>query len=77
MDASGDMSQMASDVTLARMTHAGVIPVTTNVVLCEFQRTWNRADAAKWGELYSELVPHYRAVAESYKKAQEVAKEAK
>ena len=77
MDASGDMSQMASNATLARMTQGGVIPVTTNVVLCEFQRTWNRPDAAKWGELYAELVPHYRAVAESYKKAQDVAAESK
>jgi nicotinamidase-related amidase len=77
MDASGDMSEMASNTTLARMTQAGIIPVTTNVVLCEFQRTWNRPDAAKWGALYAELVPHYRAVAESYKKAQEVAAEAK
>ena len=77
MDASGDMSEMASNTTLARLTQGGVIPVTTNVVLCEFQRTWNRPDAAKWGELYAELVPHYRAVAESYKKAQEVAAEAK
>jgi hypothetical protein len=68
---------MASNTTLARMTQAGIIPVTTNVVLCEFQRTWNRPDAAKWGALYAELVPHYRAVAESYKKAQEVAAEAK
>jgi nicotinamidase-related amidase len=77
MDASGDMSQMASDTTLARMTAAGIIPVTTNVMLCEFQRTWNRPDAAKWGALYAELVPNYRAVAESYKKAQEVANESK
>jgi nicotinamidase-related amidase len=75
MDASGDLSEMASITTLARMTQAGVIPVTTNVVLCEFQRTWNRPDAAQWGALYAELVPHYRAVAESYNKAQEVAKE--
>jgi nicotinamidase-related amidase len=74
MDASGDPSVMASNVTLARITQAGIVPVTTNVVLCEFQRTWNRADAAQWGALYSELVPHYRAVAESYKKAQDVAK---
>jgi nicotinamidase-related amidase len=73
MDASGDPSQMASDVTLARLTQAGIIPVTTNVILCEFQRTWNREDAAKWGALYSELVPHYRAVAESYQRAQEAA----
>lgn len=71
-DASGDPSEMAFHTTLARMSQAGIIPVTTNVVLCEFQRTWNRADAAQWGALYSELVPHYRAVAESYQKAQAV-----
>ena len=75
MDASGDMSEMASQGALARMTQAGIIPVTTNVVLCEFQRTWARPDAAAWGALYSELVPNYRAVAESYQKAQEVAKQ--
>lgn len=77
MDASGDMSVMASQAALARMTQAGVIPVTTNVVLTEFQRTWARPDAAKWGELYSELVPHYRAVGESYQRAQEAARKAK
>jgi nicotinamidase-related amidase len=73
MDASGDMSEMASQATLHRMTQAGVIPVTANVVLCEFQRTWARPDAAAWGALYSELVPHYRAVAESYSRAQSAA----
>jgi nicotinamidase-related amidase len=74
MDGSGDMSQMASQATLLRMTQAGIIPVTTNVVLCEFQRTWARPDAAQWGALYNELVPHYRAVSESYQRAQEAAK---
>ena len=77
MDASGDPSQMAYECTLARLTQAGVIPVSTNAVLCEFQRTWNRPDAAQWGALYNELVPHYRAVSESYQKAQEVAKQPK
>ena len=77
MDASGDVSQMASDVTLARMMQAGIVPVTTNTVLSESHRTWNRPDAAKWGALYGELVPHYRAVAESYRRAQDVAKESK
>jgi nicotinamidase-related amidase len=75
MDASGDVSQMASDVTLARMTQGGIIPVTTNTILSESHRTWNRPDAAQWAALYAELVPNYRAVAESYRKAQEVAKE--
>jgi nicotinamidase-related amidase len=77
MDASGDMSEMASQATLARMTQAGIIPVTTNVILCEFQRTWARPDAAAYGALYNELVPNYRAVSESYQKAQEVAKQPK
>ncbi|HWS87662.1 MAG TPA: hydrolase [Pyrinomonadaceae bacterium] len=77
VDASGDMSEMASQVTLARMTQAGIIPVTTNVVLCEFQRTWARPDAAAWGALYNELVPHYRAVSESYQKAQATALQSK
>jgi nicotinamidase-related amidase len=72
-DASGDPSEMAFHTTLGRMSQAGVIPVTTNVVLCELQRTWNRPDAAQWGALYSELVPNYRAVAESYQKAQAAA----
>ena len=77
IDASGDPSEMASAVTVARLSQAGVIPTSTNAVLCEFQRTWNRDDAMKWGALYSELVPHYGAVWESYNKAQEAAKAAK
>jgi len=74
MDASGDMSEMASHVTLARLTEKGITPVTTNVVLCECQRSWNRPDAADWGALYSELVPHYKAVGESFQRAQSVAR---
>jgi hypothetical protein len=68
---------MASDVALARMVHAGIVPVTTNTILSESHRTWNRPDAAKWGALYAELVPHYRAAAESYRRAQEAAKAAR
>jgi len=74
MDASGDLSEMASQATLHRMSQAGIVPVTANAVLCEFQRTWARPDAPAWGALYNELVPHYRAVSESYEKAQAAAK---
>ena len=74
MDASGDVSNMATDATLARMTQAGIVPLTTNTMLSETHRTWNRADAAQWGALYAELVPNYRAVAESYRRAQDAAK---
>jgi nicotinamidase-related amidase len=71
MDASGDISDIAVEATMARMAQNGIVPVTTNTILSESHRTWNRPDAAQWGALYAELVPNYRAVAESYRRAQE------
>ena len=74
-DASGDPSEMASRTTLARFTQAGVIPTSTNAVLSETHRTWNRQEAAELGKLYALVAPNYAAVIESYQKAQEVAKQ--
>nr|WP_299243384.1 isochorismatase family protein [uncultured Halomonas sp.] len=73
MDASGDVSKMASDVALERMVAGGIVPVTTNTILSETHRTWNRPDAADWGALYAELVPEYGSAVESYTRAQEAA----
>jgi nicotinamidase-related amidase len=75
MDASGDPSEMASRTTLARFVQAGVIPTSANAVNCEMHRTWNRPDAAQVAELYTMVSPNYRAVMESYQKAQDVARE--
>src|SRR5262245_51958830 len=72
MDASGDPSEMASRTTLARFMQAGVVPTSANAVICELHRTWNRPDAAQLAELYTMVSPNYRAVMESYRKAQEV-----
>jgi nicotinamidase-related amidase len=72
IDASGDVSPLAMHVTLARLVQAGVVPITTNAVVSELHRTWNRPDAAKWGELYGLVAPNYRAAAESFQKAAEV-----
>lgn len=72
IDASGDMSPMASQVSLARLVQAGVVPITTNAVVGELQRTWSRPDAAKFAELYATFAPHYRAAIESFQKAHEV-----
>ena len=77
IDASGDPSQLASSTTLARFAQAGVIPTTANAVLSEMHRTWNRPEAAELAKLYGLVAPNYRAVAESYDKAQEVAKQSK
>jgi nicotinamidase-related amidase len=77
MDASGDPSEMASRITLARLTQAGVVPMSTNAVFCELQRTWNRPDAADFAALYAAYAPNYAAVMESYQKAQDVIKQQK
>lgn len=77
IDASGDPSEMASRVTVARFAQAGVIPTSTNAVLCEVQRTWNRPDAADYAKLYTMVAPNYAALIESYQKAQDVAKQSK
>ena len=72
IDASGDPSEMASQTTVARFAQAGIVPTSANAVLCELQRTWNRADAAQFAELYGMVAPNYTAVLESYQRAQEV-----
>jgi nicotinamidase-related amidase len=77
MDASGDPSEMASRTTLARLAQAGVVPMSTNAVLCELQRTWNRPDAADFAALYAAYSPNYAAVMESYQRAQDVIKREK
>jgi nicotinamidase-related amidase len=74
MDASGDPSEMASRTTLARFTQAGVIPISANAFLCETHRTWNRPDAAQLAQIYTMVSPNYRAVIESYDKAQSIAR---
>ena len=76
-DASGDPSPMASQTTIARLTQAGIVPMSTNAVFCELQRTWNRPDAAQYAELYAAYAPNYQAVMESYKRAQEAAGQSK
>jgi nicotinamidase-related amidase len=76
MDASGDPSEMASRTTLARLIQAAVVPTSTNAVICEVHRTWNRPDALELAELYTMVSPNYRAVMESFQKAQEVVKQA-
>jgi nicotinamidase-related amidase len=77
IDASGDPSELASRTTLARFIQAGVVPTSTNAVLSETHRTWNRPEAAELGKLYGLVAPNYAAVVESYQKAQEVARQSR
>lgn len=75
MDASGDVSEMANRTSLARFVQGGVIPTTTNAVLSEVHRTWDRPEAGAIGALYAHVSPNYAAVVESYRRAQEAARQ--
>ena len=73
IDASGNWSKMATDITIARMAQAGAMPIDTYAVLCELMSTWNRPDAMDFAAVMVEhVVPPYRALMESYDKAQNV-----
>lgn len=72
IDASGTYSKMAQEITLARVVQAGVVPMDTAAVASEIQKTWNRADAQQWAEVYTKIFPPYQLLMESYAKAQEV-----
>jgi len=75
IDASGDPSELTSRTTIARFAQAGVIPTSTNAVLSETHRTWNRPEAAELAKLYGLVAPNYAAVIESYQRAQDVGKQ--
>lgn len=73
VDASGNWSKMATDLTIARVAQAGAMPIDTYAVLAEIMSTWNRPDAMDFaGIMVDHIVPPYRALMESYDKAQSV-----
>jgi nicotinamidase-related amidase len=75
-DASGDPSEFASRITMARLAQAGVVPTSANAVLCEFQQHWNRGDDnQRFASLYGMVAPNYGAVIESYVRAQQAVRE--
>lgn len=76
VDASGNWSKMATDLTIARITQAGAMPIDTFAVLAEIMSTWNRVDALDFaGVMVDHIVPPYRALMESYDKAKSVQKD--
>lgn len=75
VDASGNWSKMGTELTVARIVQAGVIPIDTVAVISELQKTWNRPEALEFANLYADHpMPHYRLLIESYDKAQAVLK---
>ena len=73
VDASGNWSKMATDLTIARIAQAGAVPIDTFAVLAELMSTWNRPDAMDFAQvMVDHVVPPFRALIESYDKAQSV-----
>jgi nicotinamidase-related amidase len=70
IDASGNWSSIATEITLARVAQAGAMPIDTYAVIAELMNTYDRADAVEFvGALIDHLVPHYRLLTESYERA--------
>jgi len=76
IDASGNYSSMATDITLARVVQAGAVPTDTFATLAELMGTWNRPDAMEFAMIMKDhIVPHYQLLFESFQKAQSVQKD--
>ena len=65
---------MATDLTIARITQAGAIPIDTLAVISELQQTWKSARCAGLRQHLCRpyMMPNYRLLMESYDKAQSV-----
>ena len=70
VDASGNWSSMATEITLARIVQAGAMPIDTVAFLSEIMATWNRSDAMEYAAIMTSLMPGYQLLIESYNKAQ-------
>ena len=76
VDACGNWSKLATDLTIARVVQAGAIPIDTLAVISEMQQTWNRSDALEYANIFADhMMPNYRLLMESYQKAQSVQRE--
>lgn len=76
VDASGNWSQMATDLTIARVAQSGVVPIDTYAAICHIMGTWNREDGQWWAQLMADdIVPKYANLISSYNKAQQIQKD--
>jgi len=73
VDASGSHSQMATDLTIARLAQAGAFPIDTMAMHSEIMSTWNRPEAMEYGQIMVDhILPPYKGLVESYNKAKSV-----
>ncbi len=66
IDASGDVTPMASDVATTRMSTEGVKVTSTFGILSEIHQAWNAENAPTMAEVYSLAAPGYASVVQSF-----------
>lgn len=75
VDASGNLSQMATDLTIARVTQAGAMPIDTFALMSEVMKTWDRPEAMDFAQvMVDHVVPAYGALMDFHGAAQKSAK---
>jgi len=63
VDASGNHSKMATDLTIARVTQAGAKPIDTFAVMSEIMATWNREDSPQFALIMMQhIIPRYQTL---------------
>lgn len=71
VDASGNLSQMATDLTIARVTQAGAMPIDTFALMSEVMKTWDRPEAMDFAKvMVDHVVPAYGALMDFHDAAQ-------
>src|SRR2546422_3074373 len=56
VDACGNWSKMATDLTIARIMQAGVIPIDSLAWISEIQRDWKRLDALQEPHVFTAYI---------------------
>ncbi|WP_304171885.1 isochorismatase family protein [Phenylobacterium aquaticum] len=75
VDASGNLSQMATDLTIARVTQAGAMPIDTFALMSEVMKTWDRPEAMDFAKvMVDHIVPAYGALMDFHDAAQKSVK---
>jgi len=66
IDASGTFSPMMSYLAQARMSMAGVIPMTWFAVGCELLMDWRKEEGEAFADLLHDYLPFYGDLIDSY-----------
>lgn len=67
VDASGNWCELATQITLTRVTQAGAIPTDTLSIISEILNNWNSPEGEDIAKVFGEhIMPRYGALMESY-----------